>query len=166
MKMTKLLIVSLAAMFLASGMAYANGGADNEGKEGGKKMKEVYKELNVTPDQQTKLEENHKAQMEAVKGMKAQLKDDKTKLQAALKDPATTRAAVDPILNDIKALHGKMVDQRADGIFAVKGILTPEQFTKFQAIMEKKKEDMKSRFHGWFGKKGQEQDQGQGQDEN
>ena len=48
---------------------------------------------------------------------------------------------MEPILAEIKKLQSDMADKRADGIFSVKGILSPEQFAKLQSMKEKRMQD-------------------------
>jgi Spy/CpxP family protein refolding chaperone len=77
-----------------------------------------------------------------------------------LKDPAVTRAKVEPLVNEIKSLQGQLIDQRIGGIFAVKEILTPEQIAQFNQLMEKRKEGRQGRFQQWRERrKGMEHDQ-------
>ena len=63
-------------------------------------------------------------------------------LHAAIAKPGTTRANVDALIGEVNGLKGQMFSQRIDDLFAMKEILTPEQFVKMQ---EKHK--------GWMDKK-------------
>jgi Spy/CpxP family protein refolding chaperone len=77
-----------------------------------------------------------------------------------MKNPAVTVASVQPLVNEIKSLQTQIIDGRISGIFAVKEILTPEQFAKFQQTTEKWQKNKKGRFHNWREKrKSTEQDQ-------
>lgn len=154
MKMIKVIVVGLAAIFFITSAAYAQPMQESQEKqekqekrEGrGEKKDQLFKELNLTPEQRQQLEENRKAQREEMLSTRKAMEKSHAKLQEAMKDPAVTKSTVEPIVNEMKALQAKMIDGRIDGIFAVKQILTPEQFAKFQQIMEKKKEDGKERF--------------------
>jgi Spy/CpxP family protein refolding chaperone len=148
MKNTKSAIIGLAVVFLTSGLVYAQPQGANQqdsyAKKGG-----IFKELNLTQEQQTKLAENRKAQRQEMITLRSTIKDKQTKLQQELKDPAVTKAAVTPLVNDIKSLQAQLIDNRINGIFAVKEILTPEQFAKFQQMAEKHRGEIRGRLQNW-----------------
>jgi Spy/CpxP family protein refolding chaperone len=153
MKKTKSVIIGLVAVFLMVNMVYAQ---EQSGyKQRGKGLKDyLAKELNLTQEQQQKLAENRKAQGEEMKKLHETIKEKQEKLQEELKSPAVTRAAVEPLVNEIKSLQVQLIDSRIGGIFAVKEILTPEQFAQFQSMSEKRQEKRKGRFENWREKKG------------
>jgi len=145
MKRMRLVMIGLAVSFLAVSSVYAQ--APKMDKPDGARLKEgVYKELNLTPEQQAKLEANRKAQREKSSQLRTTMEEKEKQLQQALKDPAVTKAKVEPLVNEIKSLQGQLIDQRVSGIFAVKEILTPEQASKLHQLMGKRKEGKKSRF--------------------
>ena len=113
----------------------------------------IFKELNLTQEQQKKLEENQKAQREEMTKLRSAIKEKQAKLQEELKNIAVTRAAVEPLVNEIKSLQAQLIELRIKGIFTVKKILTPEQFAKFQQMMEKRGEGRKGRFKNWHGRR-------------
>jgi len=160
MKKTKLIIIGLGVFFLTVSSGYAQmQGADRPA--GGRLKEGIYKELNLTPEQQKKLEENRKAQREKTSQLHTAMRGKEKELQQALKDPAITRAKVEPFVNEIKSLQAQLIDQRISGIFAVKEILTPEQIARFNQLMEKRKEGRKGRFQEWRERrKGMEYNQG------
>ncbi|HOW35533.1 MAG TPA: Spy/CpxP family protein refolding chaperone [Candidatus Omnitrophota bacterium] len=162
----KTVLVGLAVIFLIGGVAYAqpegeglvsdDGSGpeasmprhdqnlqkgDRRGSKGG-----ILKELNLTPEQQEKLEANRKAQREETAKLFAAMKEKQAKLKEELTNPAVTKEAVAPIVSEIKSLQEQLTDRRVDGILAVKEILTPEQFEKFQQLTEKRPEKGKGRF--------------------
>jgi Spy/CpxP family protein refolding chaperone len=160
MKKTKLIIIGLAVFFLTVSSVYAQ--TQYAGKPAGGRLKEsIYKELNLTPEQQKKLEENRKAQREKTSQLRTTTMEKERELQQALKDPDLTRVKVEPLVNEIKSLQAQLIDQRVSGIFAVKEILTPEQISKLNQLMEKRKEGRKGRFQERRKRrKGMEYDQG------
>jgi len=148
MKKIKLIIIGLAVFFLLTCSGYAQ--TPCAGKPAGGRLKEsIYKELNLTPQQQKKLEENRKVQAEKASQLRTVTREKEKELQQALKDPAITRAKVEPLVNEIKSLQAQLIDQRVSGIFAVKEILSPEQIAKFNQLMEKGKEGRKGHFKEW-----------------
>ena len=148
MKRIKVIVIGLVAVFLMASAVYAEAQSPGQKRAGWQKER-VFKELNLTPEQEKKLEENRKAQGEAMKALFTASKEKEKKLQENLKNPAVTRAAVEPLVKEIKDLQGQLIERRIAGIFAVKEILTPEQFTKFQQMTEKRHETLKGRFQNW-----------------
>jgi Spy/CpxP family protein refolding chaperone len=146
------MIIGLAVVILAVSAVYAQ--TQDEGQQRGDGQKgRIVKELNLTPEQQKKLSENRKAQRQEMEELRTAIKEKQTKLQEALKNPAVTRASVEPIANEIKSLQAQSIDHRISGIFAVKEILTLEQFAKFQQMTGKRQENRKERFQNWRAKR-------------
>ena len=133
----RIMVIAVAAVFLASSFLYAQDNAEVAayGKpEGRRHEKPILKALNLTPEQEKSLEANRQAQRQEMTRIVGALKVQKQKLEEALKNYSVTRPEVEPIVSEIKSLQGQLIDQRISGIFAVKGILTAEQFAKFQEI--------------------------------
>ncbi|MBU0709235.1 MAG: Spy/CpxP family protein refolding chaperone [Candidatus Omnitrophica bacterium] len=154
MKKMRVVSITCAVVFLSLNSAYAQM-PQCEGKESLEKPgRRILQQLNLTEQQQKKLEENQVAQRQKMKESISEMKEAQAKLQEAIKEPKSTRAGVEPIIKEIKKLQAEMIDNRTDGIFAVKKILTPEQFAKFQQTIEKRKEGMKERFRNWWRRRG------------
>jgi Spy/CpxP family protein refolding chaperone len=136
------MVIGLAIVFLGLSVSYAQG--QEKYRQGGQNKKEsIFKELNLSPEQNKKLEDNRKAQEQEFSKLREAIKEKHAKLQEELKNPAVTRGAVEPLVNEIKSLQANLIDLRINGIFAVKAILTPEQFAKFNQIVEKQIKDRK-----------------------
>lgn len=121
-----------------------------------KSADKIFKELNLTAEQKDKLKQNRKEQQEKMKDLGTQLMKKQAELRDKLDSPDVSRASVEPIAAELKALQAKMFDYRIDGIFAVKEILTPEQFAKFQEKVKGKKEDRKEQRRQWKEQRGHE----------
>ena len=131
-------VLLVTGIFLASSaFAYEKGCWAGQGKEG--RYEKMAKELNLTADQQAKLKANKEAQAEKMKALHEAMKANRAKFKEALKQPGTTKQSMEPIVAETKSLQAQMVDQKVDSILAVKGILTQEQFEKFQKKFEEKK---------------------------
>ena len=134
-------IIGVAVIFLAVSLLYAQDYNDTgafrrpagKGQQGA-----IVKALNLTPEQEHKLQENRKAQRQELAGLMEAIREKQEKLQSELKDPKATRAKLQPLIAEIKSLQVRLIDQRINGIFAVKEILTAEQFAKFQELVAKK----------------------------
>ncbi|MBU0503242.1 MAG: periplasmic heavy metal sensor [Candidatus Omnitrophota bacterium] len=135
----KMVIISLVVFFVMAGVVYAQPKGERR-KEGDVPKASILKELNLTTEQNTLLEANREAQREESIRMHSAMKEKMAKLQEELKNSAVTRAAIEPLANEIKGLQSQLIEHRVNGIFAVKEILTPEQFVKFQQLIEEHKE--------------------------
>jgi len=137
-------IIVIMALIAGNAFAGAQASPQVQHEKGSKGKDMIAQELNLSADQQSRLDQERKANLAAMDSFRSALKEKKRELQEAIAKPETTRAQVEPILNEIKKLQSDMADKRADGVFAVKAILTPEQFTKLRSIREKKMQDNKS----------------------
>ncbi len=131
--------VIVVATFIA-GNAFAGTGCGFPGqRDKGLKAKDaITRELNLSTDQQNRLEQERTTHREAMETLRSTLKEKKRELRDATAKPDITRQQVEPILTQIKKLQSDMTDKRVDGIFAVKGILSPEQFAKLQSMKEER----------------------------
>ncbi|MFH1564035.1 MAG: periplasmic heavy metal sensor [Nitrospirota bacterium] len=123
--------------------------AQPPGKMGGQMMghrkqveKEMFQNLNLTAEQKDKIKQNRRAQQGKIEDLRDELNEKQAELRDKLSDPNVSRDGVAPIATEIKSLQAKMIDCRINGIFAVKEILTPEQYAKF---LEETKEKVENR---------------------
>ncbi|MBU1869105.1 MAG: periplasmic heavy metal sensor [Candidatus Omnitrophica bacterium] len=147
MNKTKSVILVLAVVFVMTGLvsAQAQGAVKQQPQE---KRGKIFKELNLTPQQEKKLDENRKSQRQEMKRLFSLMLDKQDKLEAAFKNPKVTKASIEPLVKEIKSLQAQLIDNRISGMFAVKQILSPEQFVKFQQMAEKRREGKKKLFSG------------------
>jgi len=148
MKRTKLIIIGLMVMLFAASAAYTQPESKYQ-QHRDKQREHIFKELNLTPQQQKKLEDNRMMQRQETDKIFTALRDKQAKLHEMLKSPTVSKIAVKPLANEIKSLQAQLFDQRINGIFAVKEILTPEQFAKFQQMTRNRREGKKERFEQW-----------------
>ena len=152
MNKIRVALIGSAAVFLAAGLAFAQ----TEGKRSQHDPQQkdgIMKELNLSPEQQKKLEDNRNAQRQEMTRLHQSIREKQVKLGEELKNPAVTRSSIEPLVSEIKSLQAQALDQRINAIFAVKGILTPEQFVKFQQLVEKRMAVRKERLQDWKDKK-------------
>lgn len=148
MKKMRLVGIVLAVFLLATGILSAQPPEEEKGPYDGPKGR-IVEELNLTPEQESRLEENRKAKRQEMKRLHEAVKERHAKLQEALKNPSVTKEGVQPLANEMKSLQAQLIDSRINGIFAVKEILTPEQFASFQQMTEKRQKNRKGRFLKW-----------------
>jgi Spy/CpxP family protein refolding chaperone len=143
-RIIRIAMVVFVAGMLVTQAVYANEkgcwSGDKEGKHG-KMFEKMTKDLNLTADQQAKLKANKEAQHEKMKALRDAIKANRAKFKEALARPGATRADLEPVIAEKKSLQSQMIDQRVDGILAVKAILTPEQFNKMQEKFEKRMDE-------------------------
>jgi len=141
-KMAMVMTVAIVVVFIA-GSVFAWGGCGTQGKadkgcQGKGDIKEsMKKDLGLTAEQDAKLKAGREAYRTESKALHDAIKAKKDELKAAIAKPGATRAQVEPMVAELKALESQRVDRKVDGIFAVKAILTPEQSTKLEAMKDK-----------------------------
>ena len=162
MNTKRTVLAGVAVVFLMAGVACAETpGVPAQGNQtwgADQKRADVMhgrmiKDLGLSQEQEKKVEENRKAQREEMSRLRKEIVAKQEALQDALKSPSLTMDTVTPIVNEIKSLQAQMLDQRIRGIVAVKDILTPEQFAKFQQMTGSRRENSKERIQQWREKK-------------
>ena len=145
----KTVIVSLVIATLIAGNAFAGTGCGFTGRrdKSAEGKDAVMRELNLSADQQKSLDEQRTAHRKAMETLSGALKEKKRELQDALARPDATKEQVATVLDQVKKLQSDIAEKRVDGIFAVKGILSPEQFAKLQVMRDKRMQDGHKR-HG------------------
>lgn len=143
----------LAATLIAPTFAEdtANGAkpaADNENR-----YEAAANRLNLDAEQKEKMKALRQNQKQQMTELHASLKEKQLKLRDELNNPAATRESIAPLANDVKTILAKMVDQRIEGILAVKGILTPDQFSQLQQAKQKMRNDERGCRPAWLNKK-------------
>ncbi|MBF0532066.1 MAG: periplasmic heavy metal sensor [Candidatus Omnitrophica bacterium] len=132
---------------------------DEKGHEGkgrweqkGSDLKKMYKDLNLTEDQQKALEANKSKNKEETKALFQSMKDKMTALKQEVEKEPLDMNKVNQIQSELKTIQAQMSDQRLESILAVRKILSGEQFKKFMDKMEEHGK-MGPGKHGIHGKK-------------
>jgi Spy/CpxP family protein refolding chaperone len=87
--------------------------------------------LNMTPEQRTEVAElGDSATQEKNRVVMEQMQTKTRELNAAIAKPGATRTDVNGLIKEIGALQAQMLSQNVERLFAMKKILTPEQFAK------------------------------------
>ena len=112
------------------------------------KFKEKMKvKLDLTDEQQQKLEEHRKTHWKQGKQYKASVKEVREQLKEELEKKDFDLGKIKALHEQLKSLKNQMEDHQLQGILEVREILTAEQFKKFHEFKERKKEK-------WGGKQG------------
>ncbi|MEE8359709.1 MAG: periplasmic heavy metal sensor [Candidatus Omnitrophota bacterium] len=110
------------------------------------KGKDLMKKLGLTEEQEEALREQRKGHREKVRSLMEALKEKKAQLRTELEKEEIDKEKIDSLINEIKPLLGNQIELRVEGALAMREILTPEQYKKFQEFAKKKHKQ------GWRGK--------------
>lgn len=156
-KMMMVMVATVIGLFI-TGSVFAWGGHGGYGKDSkdsprAKAMKEeMKKELGITPEQEKLLDAQREACSKEGDTFRKDMKSKKDELKDAISKPGVTRAQVEPIVAELKALEAQKIDRRVNSILAIKAILTPEQFAKLEAMKEKHMKEWKEKHKDRGGK--------------
>lgn len=136
----KMVLLLLCGLVACGSLAYAQPAVQE--KEAKKKTgyrherqkgeERFLKDLNVMPEQKEKLKAHREAQKEKDRVLREQIQDKMQVLHAEFGKANVDRAQVNALVAEINNLKGQLFSQHTEGIFAMKEILTPEQFAKMQ----------------------------------
>jgi Spy/CpxP family protein refolding chaperone len=115
------------------------------GDHGGRKMKEMMRELDLTAEQRDQMRHERVENREIMKKLEEDIMEKHRQLRDELEKPDTDTGKVQVLSSGIKALMGQEVDNRIAGILKTKELLTPEQFAKFQSRIKKRHHEMKKK---------------------
>lgn len=126
--------ISALALAVAVPLAFAGGpgrrgGGDWGGK--GERGARIAERLGLNEAQAAELEALREDLQTDVKDIKAQIETRRTAVKDLWKVPTPDKAKILAAHREIGALEQQIAELHVDFMFAVKGKLTPEQFTKF-----------------------------------
>lgn len=111
------------------------------GPGGEKVMADTEKKAGLTPEQREKIkalrEEFRKTQGE----LHAQLKAKREALRQELDAEKPSREKAEAVSDEMIKIQAQIEKSRLDHIFAIRAIMTPEQFSKIRAMMEEKRKN-------------------------
>ena len=138
MKVLKILVVSMH--LIAPMSSYAKGG-----KHGGKHMKKVLSQLDLTADQKTQIKSLHEGERQNHKQAKEQMKKDKEAFKAAMSDSSVSDSKLKEMHEAL--INSKIAKMRSkfDKALKIRSVLTSEQQVKFRALMKEHKKNKRSR---------------------
>lgn len=126
----------LAAMLIAPTFAEDSASGVKPAADNENRYEAAANRLNLSTDQKEKIKAMRQNQKQQMTELRQALKEKRQKLKNELNNPGATRASIAPLANDIKTILAQMVDHRIDGILAAKEILTPDQFSRLQQVMQ------------------------------
>jgi len=135
--MKKIIMITVLGVLLST-TAYA------KGKDFRKKHKQIFKQLNLTKEQRSKmktLRANNKGSMKSLRQQKKKIRQQMNTALSSNTDESKLRS----LHSEITKIHGQLKDAKFERMLAIRKILTPEQRTQF---FELKKQMRKNRRKG------------------
>lgn len=105
--------------------------------------KKMFKDLNLTKEQEEQLEVNRKNHWEEMKSLKEEMWNKKKAIRNELAKDDVNLQEVNRIHQELKDILVKKEDLRLESILEIKKILTPEQFKKFNEKCEENRKKCK-----------------------
>ena len=152
-KLVKIVAVLMVAGLMSAGsLAYAayeednpeSGKKDDKGAGGPGSTQKLLEILNLKMSQKQSIAVID-VKEERTKAMKEQVKTKMQTLNAAVADPGATITDVSDLIDEISVLQTQIFFQQMERLFAMKKILTPDEFAKMQELekqqMNKKPQD-------------------------
>ncbi len=145
--------LGIVAVMLLSTNVYSQpqGDSFNRSDEMRKKMKakmlEVFKQLDLSPEQEKQLNIHRKRHREQGKEIHTSIRAKREAMKEELQKQALDMEKINKIHSEMKSMHSKKADHRLEGILEVRKILTTEQFVKFMEL-RKNLHSMKKRREG------------------
>ena len=133
----------LTAVLLTPALAQDNASAGKETADNENRCEAAVNRLNLSAEQKEKMKAMRQNQKQQMTELRQALKDKRLKLKDELNNPGATRDTITPLANDVKTILAKMVDQRIEGILAVKEILTPDQLNQLKQTQQIKEEKIR-----------------------
>ncbi len=110
-------------------------------------MLNIFKQLNLSPEQEKQLNTHRKKHREQGKEIHTNIKAKREAMKEELQKQDLDMNKINKIHSEMKSMHSKKADHRLEGILEVRKILTTEQFVKFMEL-EKDLHSMKKRREG------------------
>ena len=145
LRLSRIAAMALLCLTLSITYSYAEeSGQCSPGKgapgEGGfnreRPFQKVISQLGLTAEQEQLMQARQKERGSRMKELGEALRTKKMELMKAVEKPEANRKELDALVNELKTLMGNQLDLRVEGAFALKEILTPEQYQKFHELMK------------------------------
>lgn len=129
----------IVAILLSSNVYSQSTGAssaDHEAMREKKKaqMLEIFKQLDLSPEQEGKLNAHRNKYREQRKEVRRSIKAKREEMKAELQKQDLDMERINKIHSEMKSMKSKKADNRLRGILEVRKILTTEQFVRFMKL--------------------------------
>lgn len=141
-------ILALCSLFIAAGLSAEPSPSGDKGsweERHEEKIKAMHEKLGLTPAQEKALKAHRESHREEGKKLWQEVRGKRESLRQELQKNPVDEPKVRALHDELKALDAKQADHRFAGVLAVRKILTPEQFKKFQDLMEENRKSGEGR---------------------
>ncbi len=97
-------------------------------------MLEVFKQLDLSPEQEKQLNAHRKGHREEGKEIHESIKTKREAMKKELQKQDLDMEEINKIHSELKSMYSRKADHRLEGILEVREILTNEQFIKFMEL--------------------------------
>ncbi len=112
------------------------------------RMLEVFKQLDLNPEQEIQLNAHRKRHREQGQEIRKSIRAKREEMREELLKQELSMEKINKIHSELKNLRSKKADHRLEGILKVRKILTTEQFVRFMELRKNLRSRKKSRV-GW-----------------
>lgn len=127
----------LVALFVAIPLALAGGPRGGDGRhEPGARLERMAERLGLDAAQKQKVKVIFEQHKDEAQSLREQMRAAKDKVKAAWSDKNATPASVKAAMREVHALKAQLMEERVDLGFALKKVLTPEQFEQARHFIE------------------------------
>ncbi len=98
------------------------------------RMLEVFKQLDLSPEQEKQLNAHRKGHREEGKEIHESIKTKREAMKKELQKQDLDMEEINKIHSELKSMYSRKADHRLEGILEVREILTNEQFVKFMEL--------------------------------
>jgi len=114
---------------------FGHGGREGIKEKKEARFKEVFKELDLTPEQEEQLKNHRTQSRKRMKGFRKKVADKRDELGKELQKQELDMEKINQLNTELKVIHSEMQDNRLKGILEVRNILGTEQYTKFREFI-------------------------------
>jgi Spy/CpxP family protein refolding chaperone len=154
------LFVGIVALALPLLPAYAGPFGDECGRGKGRRgdrLSEHIRMLNLAPEQQEKVENQHRENKEKMRELHGKLHEVRRQLYGEIGSPNPDKKKIDVTVSQLKELEAQLVDLRVESILKIKALLTSDQFETLHSFDRGERRERK-RKESWIGKRGKERE--------
>jgi Spy/CpxP family protein refolding chaperone len=154
------LFVGMVALALPLLPSYGGPFGDECGREKGRRgdrLSEHIRMLNLAPEQQEKVENQHRENKEKMRELYSKLHEVRRQLYGEIGSPNPDKKRIDATVSQLKELEARLVDLRVESILKIKALLTSDQFETLHSFDRVERRE-KKRKESWIGKRGKERE--------
>ena len=134
-------LVAIVMGLVFAGASYAQQFDEEQGQPYRGKAEEVFKKLNLSPQQEAQIKEFQDINLKRAKELRRDLKGKRKELIEELDKSNSDVARIKALTSDLKDIEGRLIEQRVNGTLKMKEVLAPEQYRAFSDTLKKMRKD-------------------------